>query len=81
MPTQPKELTDAEVREEAARLGARTILEGPGRWAARMDDGRVEYGTTDVEALRKLVHAAWDADGNWRNQVDGDAASYLDLQD
>lgn len=81
MPTQPKELTEAELREEGDRLGARTILEGSGRWAARMDNGRVEYAGTEVEALRKLVLAAWDAESYWRNQVDGDTASYLDLQD
>lgn len=81
MPSQPRELTDAQLHQEGDRLGARTILEGSGRWAARMDNGRVEYGVTEEEALGKLVRAAWDAEGDWRNQVDGDSASYIDLQD
>ncbi|WP_438023567.1 hypothetical protein [Sorangium sp. So ce233] len=68
------------LRREAEQYGARVIHEASGRWAARADNGMVEYGSTEAEAYERLIDAIWQYEMDWRNNVDDDTAFYLENQ-
>ena len=72
---------DAELRWEAAQRSVRVVHEGDGRWAARTDTGRVEYGLSEGDARARLLHELWDDENAWQNQVDDDTREYIELQD
>lgn len=82
----------AKLKRESERLGVSVMRESSGRWAARTNDGLLEYGKTEADALGKLVlgeleeervaqQPTDDYDDYWRNQVDPEIADYLDNQE
>lgn len=77
------EETEASLAREVEARGIRVIHEASGAWAARTDEypDLVEHADTPKRAKRLLLDAIWWKESDWRDHVDDETATYLDLQD
>lgn len=74
---------DDALSQEVEALGIRVIHESSGLWAARIrgNSELVTHGKTKEEAQHLMLEEVWRTESDWRNQVDDENISYIELQE